>query len=318
MQRRLLLPAGLVIVAVIATMVVMRMRGAGDQPQPVPEVPKAKIVVAARDLPPGQIITNEDVKEVELPVDKIPAGSLAGTEEAVGSLVLRTISREQPLRRDFVQIPPDKMRKFSVPIGRRAYVLYQGFTEGAIDVVLTGDTVDIIATRRRPLAGEEIFYAEVIVNRARVLLAEDYSPQRSQEERLRQQALAAAETRTPAPPEAQPSPQQPAQTQEPRAPVTQRRLILAVTPEEAVRLARAQEEGRVLTVLRSEADLMPVAGLSSPRTYRESVAAPSRPQPPRPARTPTPIVAPARPAVEPVHSVLVYRGTQREEVLVTR
>ncbi len=319
MQKRIVLPLVLVAFAVVVTVVAVRMRGGSPGPEPTAEQPKVTILVAARDLPPGQIITEEDLKEVEVPADKVPAGVLAQPDEAVGSLVLRTVTQDQPLRRDLVQLPPDKLRKFSVPIGKRAYVLYQGFTEGAIDVVLSGDTVDIIATRRSPVGGGEMMYAEVIVNRARVLLAEDYSPEKSREERLRQQALTAAERQTPAPPEPQPvTPEQQEQAAGgPRPPITQRRLVLAVTPEEAVRLARAQQEGRVLTVLRSEGDLMPIAGLSSPPWLKESPPVRQRPSvpPPRPAPRIYPLI---RTAPAPVQSVVVYRGTQREEVVVTR
>ena len=50
-----------------------------------------------------------------------------------------------------------------------------------------------------------------------------------------------------------------------------RRLVLAVTPQEALRLARAIEEGRALTVMRDERDFSPL-----PPHQHDLVGAPYR------------------------------------------
>ncbi|MFN4178959.1 MAG: hypothetical protein ACK4I8_01495, partial [Armatimonadota bacterium] len=105
---------------------------------------------------------------------------------------------------------------------------------------------------------------------------------------------------------------QPTAESETKAAATMRRIVLAVTPEEAVRLARALEEGRTLTVLRNENDYFLTPPLRSPEKV-PSAAAP-RPAPTRPV---VQQIAPTRP-VAPARVIVVYRGTEREEVIVSR
>lgn len=284
------------------------------------EVPKVKLFVAVRDLPKGTRIAVTDLAPLMVPVDRAPQDVVTDPTQAVNALLVREIRKGEPLRVSFLLPSPEQLREFRVPLGLRGFVLYQPFTEGAADILLPGDLVDVIATKR---VGDGTV-AEVIVQRAQVLVAEHYTPGMSREERLRQTAFSRAEaipvasaaqsqpsSQPPAPP--QPSPQQPG--------ATMRRLVLAVTPQEAVRLARAIEEGRALTVLRNERDFLPTPPLRSPRNISAAHSrpspvrspAPERPQPIliRPAQTPVPTMP-----LRPVRTVVIYRGTQREEVVV--
>ncbi len=310
-QRRVLLLAAVVCagVALVATLWVTR-RGQGPSAPPVSQeqvVKKVPVIVAVRDLPKGARISSADVRVVEFPEDKVPKDAATSLEAVTNSILLQEVPKDTPLRISQLMPPPEQLREFSVPMGMRGFVLYQPFTEGAADILLPGDLVDVIATHRHG----DTTVAEIIVRRAQVLVAENYVPGMSREEMLRQRILSRAAQTTPAPPEPQAAQPKPAPEGEgTKAAATMRRIVLAVTPAEAVRLARALEEGRTLTVLRNERDYFLTPPLRSP----EKLPTAAQPKPPRPV---VQQVTPSRP-VTPVRTVVVYRGTEREEVIVTR
>jgi Flp pilus assembly protein CpaB len=314
-RRRFLIAALLVVAAIIATFWVWQRR------QPTPSVseqivPKMKVFVATRDLPKGTKVTSTDLAPQEIPVTEAPKDAVTDPAQAANAILLQDVRQGQPLRLTMLLPSPEQRREFRIPMGLRGFVLYQPFTEGAADLLLPGDLVDVIATKQ---VGE-VSVAEVIVQRAQVLVAENYTPGMSREERLRQAAfapveqspMAAAAEARPAEGQPQPATRQPQQTGQPPA-ATMRRIVLAVTPQEALRLARAVEEGRALTVMRNERDFSPLPPLRSPQTLAVSQP-PSRPA--SPALQPS---SPTLPAVtpRPVRTVTIYRGTQREEVAVS-
>ncbi len=312
LQRRALLVATIVclFLALAITWWVIRRNQA---PQPIgqaPEVRKVSVLVAAKDLPKGVRISDADVKLVELPEEQVPKDAVTNIETAKNSILLQEIPKDSPIKFSVLMPPPEQLREFRVPIGLRGFVLYQPFTEGAADILLPGDLVDVIATRR---VGETIV-AETVVRRAQVLVAENYMPGISREEMVRRRILEKAEQKTPAPPE--PQPMQPQQATQPvgetRTVPTMRRIVLAVTPAEAVRLARAIEEGRALTVLRNERDYFLTPPFRSPERLVEREARPQ--EPPRQVVPPATTAQPMR----PVRTVTVYRGTEREMVIVGR
>mgnify|MGYP000101677352 CR=1 FL=1 len=310
-QRRVLLLAAVVCagVALVATLWVTR-RGQEPSAPPASQeqiVKKVPVIVAVRDLPKGARVSRADVRVVELPEEKVPKDVVTNLEAVANSILLQEVPKDSPLRLSQLMPPPEQLREFSVPLGMRGFVLYQPFTEGAADILLPGDLVDVIATHRHG----DTTVAEIIVRRAQVLVAENYVPGMSREEMLRQRILSRAAQTTPAPPEPQAAQPKPTPEGEgAKSTATMRRIVLAVTPAEAVRLARALEEGRTLTVLRNERDYFLTPPLRSP----EKLPTATQPQPPRPV---VQQVAPSRP-VAPVRTVVVYRGTEREEVVVTR
>jgi len=313
-RRRFLIVAPCLAAAIVATLWVWQRR------QPTPSVseqavPKVKVFVAARDLPKGAKVAVTDLMPQEIPAPEAPKDAVTDPSQVADAILLENVRQGQPLRLTLLLPSPERRREFRVPMGLRGFVLYQPFTEGAADLLLPGDLVDVIATKR---VGETTV-AEVIVQRAQVLVAENYTPGMSREERLRQAAfapveqspMAAAAEARPSGGQSQPPPQQRQPSQPPAA--TMRRLVLAVTPQEALRLARAIEEGRALTVMRNERDFSPLPPLRSPKSL--AVTQPSsRPAPP--LLRPSPPALSAVPS-RPLRTVTIYRGTQREEVAVS-
>ena len=266
-RRRFLIVALCLAAAIVATLWVWQRR------QPTPSVseqavPKVKVFVAARDLPKGAKVAVTDLMPQEIPAPEAPKDAVTDPSQVADAILLENVRQGQPLRLTLLLPSPERRREFRVPMGLRGFVLYQPFTEGAADLLLPGDLVDVIATKR---VGETTV-AEVIVQRAQVLVAENYTPGMSREERLRQAAfapveqspMAAAAEARPSGGQSQPPPQQRQPSQPPAA--TMRRLVLAVTPQEALRLARAIEEGRALTVMRNERDFSPLPPLRSPKS----------------------------------------------------
>ncbi len=314
-SRRALL-AGAVICAAIAlgaTLWIAR-RPPAAPTQPTAQevaVKKVPVVVAARDLLKGERVSAADVRVVSLPEEQVPKDAVTNLGVVENAILLQEVPKDTPLRVFQLQPSPEQLREFRVPIGMRGFALYQPFTEGAADLLMPGDLVDVIATRRHG----ETTVAEVIVQRAQVLVAENFVPGKSREETMRQRILAQASQRTPTPPEPQQAQSTNALPQgEGRSgQAMMRRIVLAVTPEESVRLARALEEGRALTVLRNERDYLPTPPLRSPQVVpKEREVKTSPPPPPAP-----PAVTPVRPAPPP-HTVVVYRGSQREELVFER
>ncbi len=314
-RRRFLIVALCLVAAIVATLWVWQRR------QPTPSVseqavPKVKVFVAARDLPKGAKVAVTDLMPQEIPAPEAPKDAVTDPSQVADAILLENVRQGQPLRLTLLLPSPERRREFRVPMGLRGFVLYQPFTEGAADLLLPGDLVDVIATKR---VGETTV-AEVIVQRAQVLVAENYTPGMSREERLRQAAftpveqspMAAAAEARPAGGQAQQPPQQQQQPSQPPA-ATMRRLVLAVTPQEALRLARAIEEGRALTVMRNERDFSPLPPLRSPKSL--TVPQPS-PRPSPPLLRPSPPALSAVPS-RPLRTVTIYRGTQREEVAVS-
>lgn len=319
MPRRTLLLAAAIcfVVAVLATLWVVRNRQTPPQ-QIAQEAPKVRVFAALRDLPKGARIASTDLAVREVPVDQAPSDAVTDIAQAVNAILLQEVRKDEPLRLSLLIPPPEQLREFRVPLGLRGFVLYQPFTEGAADMLLPGDLVDVIATKR---VGDTTL-AEVIVQRAQVLVAEHYTPGVSREQRLREAALTRAAQTSVVGATPEPRPDGGSQTAPPpqaagaQQPATMRRIVLAVTPQESVRLARALEEGRALTVLRNERDFTSLPPLRSPRvvpTHRHEPP-PARPAPLRPA----PVISAPFPPPRPVQTVVVYRGTQREEVLVSR
>ncbi|MCS7185929.1 MAG: Flp pilus assembly protein CpaB [Armatimonadota bacterium] len=314
-QRRMLLLAAVVCasVALLATLWLNRRGQAPSAPPTGQEqtVKKIPVVVAARDLEKGARLSSADVRIIELPEDQVPKDAVTDMDLVANSILLQRAPKDLPLRLSQLMPPPEQLREFSVPLGMRGFVLYQPFTEGAADILLPGDLVDVIGIRRHG----EMTIAEVIARRAQVLVAENYVPGVSREEMVRQRILSRVSQTTPAPPETQkvqPQPTQPTPESETKAAATMRRIVLAVTPAEAVRLARALEEGRTLTVLRNERDYFMTPPLRSP----EKIPSTSPPQP-APTRPVAQQITPTRPFT-PARVIVVYRGTEREEVIFSR
>jgi Flp pilus assembly protein CpaB len=315
-RRRFLIAALLVVAAIIATFWVWQRR------QPTPSVseqivPKMKVFVATRDLPKGTKVTSTDLAPQEIPVTEAPKDAVTDPAQAANAILLQDVRQGQPLRLTMLLPSPEQRREFRIPMGLRGFVLYQPFTEGAADLLLPGDLVDVIATKR---VGE-VSVAEVIVQRAQVLVAENYTPGMSREERLRQAAFAPVEqSPMAAAAEARPAEGQP----QPATRQPQQNWSTSCRHDASHRLGSDTSGSLALSTSRrgracfdgdaQRTGLFAPASLAvAPNACRVPAAIPPCLLPALQPSSPTlPSVTP-----RPVRTVTIYRGTQREEVAVS-
>jgi len=69
----------------------------GDGPSNVATAPSAEIVVAARDLPLGRVLTAEDVKVIGWPGNALPENASTTVEEVLGRGVITPVTMNEPL-----------------------------------------------------------------------------------------------------------------------------------------------------------------------------------------------------------------------------
>jgi pilus assembly protein CpaB len=206
---------------------------------------RGQLAVAARFLPQGTILRQEDVRLVEWSSATVPAGYASSAAELVGRGLLTDLQPNEPL---LAAKLADKTAGGGLPIlipeGMRAVSVKVDEVIGVAGFVVPGTRVDVLVTLQRR-DGEETM--------TRVVLQDV-------------RALAAGQT-------VQRDPEGKPQT----VPV----ITLAVSPEDAERLTLAATEGRIQLALRNTLD----SGRSATQGVRAAallgMAAPERAPAPR-------------------------------------
>lgn len=203
---------------------------------------KVRLAVAARDLPPGALLTPEDVRLVDWPGEVLPLGYSGSTEELVGRGLLTSVRANEPLLSEKLAsrdgggglpiLIPQGMRAVSVRVDEVIQVA--GF-------VTAGTRVDVLVTLEQ--AGTTITRA--ILQNAEVLAA-GQTVERDMEGK----------------------------------PYTVSVITLLVSPDDAEKLTLAASEGKIQLALRSMLDMAPattsgarLAGLLQPGSAAPSGAA---------------------------------------------
>lgn len=134
--------------------------------------PRVSRVVAARDLEPGEVITEGDVRLAEVAADVAPASSLyAATAEVVGASPHERILAGEPVRAERLEASGtlDALPAVIAP-GARAVTVLAERAAGLGGLLHPGDHVDVIVTVRpdsNALGADWV--TETIVQDARVL-----------------------------------------------------------------------------------------------------------------------------------------------------
>ena len=130
MLARRVAAGGLVVLAGVAT---LRSNPDGD---------RAAVVVAARDLRPGTVLTPDDVRLEKRLTTTVPDGSQADLAAVVGSTLAGPTRRGEVLTD--VRLLGSRLAESTAGPGARIVPLH--LTDGAlIDVVRVGDVVDVLA-----------------------------------------------------------------------------------------------------------------------------------------------------------------------------
>lgn len=182
--------------------------------------PKASsVVVAARDLTVGSIVSAADVRVVRWPLHATPPGYLAASEAAVGRGVITPIRTNEPLLDSKLATKgAGGGLSVTIPEGMRAVSVKVDEVIGVAGFVVPGTRVDVVLTLTRGGRGESV--TQVLLQNVPTLAA-------------------GASTQ----PDAQGKPQR----------VTV--ITLLVTPDQAEVLILAANEGRIQLALRNTLDL---------------------------------------------------------------
>ena len=232
---------------VVAALLALQYLRARTTPLMASEPRTATIVLSARHLPVGSVVTERDVKVVSWPGEAVPSGYIRSVKDAVGRGVITPVAENEPLLEAKVST---KDAGGGLPIiirdGMRAVSVRVDEIIGVAGFVIPGTRVDVMLTLDkggdRPQAVTKTLLQNV-------------------------QTLAAGQSVT---------------RDKEGKPQTVTVITLLVSPDNAELLALAVKEGRLQLALRNTLDTVAVA-TSGARADRLSPSAPSSPN--RPQRT---------------------------------
>ncbi len=224
--------------------------------QPVmPLVSKAtgstQVVVAARDMPVGSVLSPSDIKLVDWPSSNIPPGYASSAREVVGRGLITPVAANEPLLgQKLASKEAGGGLPIVIPEGLRAVSVAVNEVIGVAGFVMPGTRVDVLVTLNPPGEGEAAITRVILQNV--LTLAAGQQIQRDKE----------------------------------GEPKTVTVITLLVTPEEAEKLTLAATEGQIHLALRNTLDMAQVetAGIRAGALVRSTPE--PRPSAPRVRRAP--------------------------------
>jgi len=241
---------------IVAALLALKYLRERTTPLMAAEPKRANIVLSARSLPVGAVVTEKDVKVVGWPGDALPAGYIRSVSDAVGRGVITPVAENEPLLEAKVST---KDAGGGLPIiirdGMRAVSVRVDEVIGVAGFVLPGTRVDVLLTLDRNADRPQSITKTLLQN---------------------VQTLAAGQSVT---------------RDKEGKPQTVTVITLLVSPDNAELLTLATKEGRLQLALRNTLDtlavstlgaradkLSPSAAASSNRPQRTRAAAPAAPR----------------------------------------
>lgn len=183
-----------------------------------PEIKTVSVLVASRALKYGEVLKEEDIKEVRFPEEAVPGNSFTTREDLFGDggeddrrIVLRAIEQNEPIFRAKVTGFGERATiSAQLTPGMRAFTLRIDTVSGVAGFLLPNDRVDVFLTRK----GQDGLSSNLIMQNVKVIAVDQFSDKDSNRARV-------ARTAT-----------------------------VEVSPEDAQRLALAQQVGRISLSLR--------------------------------------------------------------------
>ena len=256
---------------VVAALLALRYLRERTTPLMASEPKRVNIVLLARSLPVGAVVTPRDVRLVPWPGEALPSGYIRSIEDAVGRGVITPVAENEPL---LAAKMSTKDAGGGLPIiirdGMRAVSVRVDEVIGVAGFVLPGTRVDVMLTLDKNTSRPQAITKTLLQN---------------------VQTLAAGQSVT--------------RDKEGKA-QTVTVITVLVSPDDAELLALAAKEGRLQLALRNTLDTLAVA-TSGARADRLSPSAATSSQNSRPQRNRAAAPAPkANPTV-----VEGYRGGER-------
>jgi pilus assembly protein CpaB len=246
---------------VVAALLALRYLRERTTPLMASEPRRATIVLSARNLPVGALLTERDLKVVSWPGDAVPSGYIRSVKDAVGRGVITPVAENEPLLEAKVSTK-DAGGGLSIIIrdGMRAVSVRVDEVIGVAGFVIPGTRVDVMLTLDKGPTRPQAITKTLLQN---------------------VQTLAAGQSVT---------------RDKEGKPQTVTVITLLVTPDDAELLALASKEGRLQLALRNTLDTLTVATAGA-RADKLSPSAPSS-TPNRPQRNRSATPAPrANPTV---------------------
>jgi pilus assembly protein CpaB len=258
------LVTGIVLGLVAVALMFVYIRNNSGIPARAPAIALAPAVVAAKDLPFGTRLEKQFFKVVQWPKASVPDGTFASIDEIFQGatqpgdrIALALIARDEPITRSKISgfgAKPTLSRQ--VENGKRAMSIRVDDVVGVSGFVLPGDRVDIMLTRRVG-TGQNNLLTEILLQNITILGIDQTADQTTDK------------------------------------PIVARTATVEVTPEEAQKLALAQQAGSLSLALRS----VETASVVQTRPMTEADLTPGRPVPVRAAPRAAPPAPPKPPTV---------------------
>lgn len=254
MRRRtlIILIAALVVGGITAYLAISYLGGQEEQEEAVQDE-AVQVVVAARSMPAGHVLTAEDVRLVDWPAGAVPPEYANSEADVVGRGLLAPISQNEPLlSTKLARMEGGGGLPILIPDSGRAISISVDQVLGVAGFVLPGTRVDVVVIMEQP--GTDEVASKIVLQNLQVLSI-DQTYQREVE----------------------------------GEPVTSSVVTLLVTPDQAETLALARSQGIIQLALRNPLDTDSVSTDGALRAEvidlgRGSPARPARAAPSRPAR----------------------------------
>jgi pilus assembly protein CpaB len=128
------------------------------------------VLVAARDLTPGQVLQSSDLARREMPVGFLPSGTFADTdlESAVGKRLTLVLRAGDPVGEGAIEGPTPALA-YRLPEGSRAVTVPVDEVSSQAGLVRPGDRVDLMLAEERPEGAERCVVVRSLLESVHVL-----------------------------------------------------------------------------------------------------------------------------------------------------
>jgi pilus assembly protein CpaB len=194
-----------------------------------PDVAMTTVVIASRDVPAGTMLASDDVKAVAWPTSSRLATSFATVEDVVGRGTIDILRADEPLTAAKLAVRgAGAGLQPTIPQGMRAISIHVNEIIGVAGFVTPGSRVDVLVTLDSQGAGaKKDTTTRIVVSNVQVLTAGTRYDQD--------------------------------QSRKDGKPIPSSVVTLMVTPDDAERVALAQNEGKINLTLRNPLDVDPTS-----------------------------------------------------------
>jgi pilus assembly protein CpaB len=221
--------------------------GTGSNPTTPPDV---KVVLANADIPLGTVVTADTVSTLftqrTVPAAAVEPNTLLDTSQAIGKTFRVALATGQQVHSTDFQ---NRSVQLQVPAGKRAFTIQVNELTGVLNLLDTGDSIDLIISLR----GDAFPVVQVLADGS-VTVVSGINPLSVKLPLLLQDIQIIGVLEAPAPAPAEGAQGAPAPSTKPVITGNNKMLVLAVTPAQAEVLTFARTTGTLDAILRPASD----------------------------------------------------------------